>query len=63
MAYLNIKKMTFGELYDKTMERMYRLKTLGFEVIYIWERDYRQYLYERENEYLFEGLFEYYRLL
>ena len=56
------KKLTFGELYEKTMWRMYRIKALGYEVIYIWEQDYKQYLYDKDNE-LIEGLFEYYRLL
>ena len=55
--------MTFGELYKKTEERMYRIKMLGYEVIYVWEKDYKQYLIDRDNEYLFEGLLEYYRLL
>ena len=52
--------MRFDEIYNKTMERMYRL---GYEVIYVWERYYRQYLYDRDNEYLFEGLLDYYKLL
>jgi len=55
--------MRFDEIYNKTMERMYRIKTLGYEVIYIWERDYKQYLYDKDNEFFFEGLFEYYRFL
>jgi len=57
------KKMTFGELYKKTMERMNRLKSLGYTAIYIWERDYKQYLIDRDNEYLFEGLLDYYKVL
>jgi len=57
-----LRRMTFGELFKKTEERMYRIKALGYEVIYIWERDYNQYLYDKDNE-LIEGLFEYYRLL
>jgi len=48
-----LRRITFGELYDKTMERMYRIKTLGYEVIYIWEQDYKQYLHDRDNEYFF----------
>ena len=56
------RRMTFGELFKKTEERMCRIKALGYEVIYIWEQDYKQYLYDKDNE-LIEGLFEYYRLL
>ena len=56
------KRMTYGELYKKTEERMHRIKALGYEVIFIWEQDYKQYLYDKDNE-LIEGLFEYYRLL
>ena len=58
-----LRRITFGELYDKTMERMYRIKALGYEVIYIWEQDYKQYLHDRDNEFFFEGLFEYYKFL
>ena len=54
--------MRFDEIYKKTEERMYRIKALGYEVIFIWEQDYKQYLYDKDNE-LIEGLFEYYRLL
>ena len=57
-----LRRMRFDEIYNKTMERMYRIKALGYEVIYIWEQDYKQYLYDKDNE-LIEGLFEYYRLL
>ena len=57
-----LRRMRFDEIYNKTMQRMYRIKALGFEVIYIWERDYKQYLYDKDNE-LIEGLFEYYKLL
>jgi len=58
-----LRRMRFDEIYNKTMERMYRLKTLGYEVIYVWERDYKQYLYNRDNEFFFEGLLDYYKLL
>jgi hypothetical protein len=34
---------TFGELYEKTMDRMAALKSLGLAVVYIWERDFRQW--------------------
>ena len=63
MEYVKLRRMRFDEIYDRTMEIMYRLKTLGYEVIYIWEKDYKQYLIDKDNEYLFEGLFEYSRLL
>ena len=55
--------MRFDDIYNKTMERMYRIKSLGYKVIYIWERDYKQYLIDRDNEYLFEGLLDYYKVL
>jgi len=58
-----LRRITFGELYKKTEERMCRIKALGYEVIYIWELDYMQYLHDRDNEFFFEGLFEYYRFL
>jgi len=58
-----LRRLTFGELYRKAEERVHRIKALDFEVIYIWEQDYKQYLYDKDNEYLFEGLFEYYRVL
>ena len=57
-----LRSMRFDEIYNKTMERMHRIKALGYEVIYIWEQDYKQYLYDKDNEFI-EGLFEYYRLL
>ena len=57
-----LRRITFGELFKKTEERMCRIKALGYEVIYIWEQDYKQYLYDKDNEFI-EGLFEYYRLL
>ena len=53
---------TFFFIHNKTMQRMYRIKALGFEVFYIWEQDYKQYLFDKDNEFI-EGLFEYYRLL
>ena len=52
----------YDELYKKTMERMTRLKSLGYTVIYIWERDYKQYLIDR-NDYFSEGLLDYYKVL
>ena len=39
-----LRHMRFDELYKKTMERMYRIKALGYEVIYIWEYDFQNYL-------------------
>jgi len=58
-----LRRMRFDEIYNKTMERMHRIKALGYKVIYIWERDYKQYLYDRDNEFFFEGLLDYYKLL
>jgi len=42
---------------------MHRIKALGYEVIYIWERDYKQYLFDKDNEFFFEALLDYYKLL
>ncbi len=39
-----IKKITYGEVYDKTMLRMQQLKDLGYNVIYVWELDFRNWL-------------------
>ena len=58
-----LRRIRFDEIYNKIMERMHRIKALGYEVIYIWERDYKQYLYDKDNEFFFEGLLDYYKLL
>lgn len=34
---------TFGSLYAKTMARMDKLVKLGYKVIYVWERDFRDW--------------------
>ena len=39
-----LRSITFDELYKNTMNRMYRIKALGYEVIYIWEQDFMTYL-------------------
>lgn len=39
-----LRNMRFDELYKKTMERMFRIKALGYEVIYIWQEDFQNYL-------------------
>ena len=57
-----LRRITFGELYKKTEERMYRIKALGYKVIFIWEQDYKQYLIDR-NDYFSEGLLGYYNAL
>ena len=41
---------------------MNRLKSLGYKVIYIWERDYKQYLIDKD-EYFSKGLLDYYKVL
>ena len=41
-----LRRKRFDEIYEKTMWRMRRIKALGFEVIYVWEKDYKQYLYD-----------------
>ena len=30
---------TFGELYEKTMDRIRDLKLQGYNVVYVWEND------------------------
>ena len=39
---------TFGELHQKTFERLNELKSKGYKVIYIWENDWKQGKPERE---------------
>lgn len=36
-------KKTFGELYNKTIEKFKKLKTLGYKVKYIWENDWNNF--------------------
>ena len=36
-------KRTFGELYDKTMTRMGKLEKMGYEVLYIWQKDFENW--------------------
>ena len=45
-----IRSLTFEEIYQKTMDRMFRIKALGYEVYYIWERDFKQYLLDNGPE-------------
>lgn len=41
---LNTKaKKTFGELYDKTLEKFDSFKKLGYTVQYIWEKDWCEF--------------------
>jgi len=37
------KGVTYGFLYNKTMERLNRLRSIGYEVFYIWESDWVKY--------------------
>lgn len=37
----SVAKKTFGELYNKTIDRINLLKVNGFEVIFIWESDFK----------------------
>lgn len=39
----------FGDLYQKTIERENTLKSKGYEIITIWESDFKKYLKENEN--------------
>lgn len=32
----------FGDLFDKTMLRLKKLKAMGYNVHYVWENDYRK---------------------
>jgi hypothetical protein len=39
---INVKaKKTFGELYITTFERFKKLKNMGYEIKYIWEKDWK----------------------
>ena len=33
-----------GELYNKTIERQERIKGAGYNLVFIWEKDYREQL-------------------
>ena len=35
-------KKTYGELYNRTMQRKQELIDAGYKVIYIWESDFKQ---------------------
>lgn len=37
--YNKTNGQTFGELYEKTMKRIESLKTMGYNVVYVWESD------------------------
>jgi hypothetical protein len=39
--YNKVTHTTFGELYDKTMNRMHKIHRLGYIVLYVWESDFR----------------------
>ena len=56
------RSLTFDELYKKTMDRMKRIKAMGYEVIYIWERDYKNYLEDRKEN-IYANLIYYYNEL
>ena len=36
-----ITKTTFGELYNKTIDREKNIKDLGYNLVTIWEKDYK----------------------
>ena len=40
-------KKTYGELYNETMERFSKLKSLGYNIKYIWEQDWE--LWNKNN--------------
>ena len=37
-----MNKKTFGSLYQKTLEKEKELKQLGYNVIYIWEKQWKE---------------------
>ena len=43
-------KQTFGELYNKTLNREVELKNLGYNLIIIWESDFKKLLNENARE-------------
>ena len=36
-------KKTFGELYEMTFKRLNKVKSLGYNVKYIWEKDWSKF--------------------
>jgi hypothetical protein len=41
---------TYGELYDETMARFKRLHALGYDIVYIWERDFRAWKKDKTGQ-------------
>ena len=37
-------KKTYGDLYQDTMNRLHILKTLGYNVKYVWEMDWKKFI-------------------
>ena len=44
-----IIKVTYGELYSKTIDKLTRLKLLGYNVKYIWENDWKKFKIGMDN--------------
>lgn len=44
-----VNKFTFGKLYEITCKRTDKLKKLGYNVVEMWENDWKQILKERKN--------------
>ena len=40
-------KCTMGELYDKTIKRQELIKEAGYNIVFIWESDYKKELKAR----------------
>lgn len=47
-AMNNVIGKTMGELYQKTMKRLDRIKSLGYEVKFIWESEWNQLVKENK---------------
>jgi G:T-mismatch repair DNA endonuclease (very short patch repair protein) len=39
----NSTKTTFGELYEKTLERQKMIESLGYRVVVMWESDWKKF--------------------
>ena len=45
-----ICKKTYGELYNETFQRFKKLKTMGYDVKYIWEFDWEQWSKDKSSD-------------
>lgn len=48
-TYNKTTKCTMGELYDRTIKRQELIKAAGYNLVFIWEKDYREQLKASKN--------------